>query len=207
MLHYEPVLPVTGSVRRTLLMMHGLGDSIRGWSFLPQMLRLPDLGFILVQAPIQYYGGWSWYDFENPARGAQDIRRSREMLGELIAHLALDPSRTILGGFSQGGVMALEYGLRSDAAWAGILSVSGYVPLLAEYPEAFGSAIARQRVLATHGPRDPVLPYEHVKPQLEELVRAGAPVVFETYDKAHDLDVDDELPRIRSWIAEGMQAD
>jgi len=35
---------------------------------------------------------------------------------------------------------------------------------------------------------------------MTELVRRGAPLEFESYDKAHDIDIHDEFDRIRNWI-------
>jgi phospholipase/carboxylesterase len=202
-------LPVQGDAKATLVFMHGLGDSLAGWSFLPEALDLPWLEIVLVQAPVPYGPGWSWYELDpslrSTAKTKSDIAARRAKIAELLAFLKLPPSRTILGGFSQGAVMALETGLRSDAAFAGILPVSGYIPLLEDYPAAFGKAVATQRILATHGQWDQVIPHALAEAQMTEIVKRGAPVAFETFDKAHDIDVHDELERIRAWISEAAQ--
>lgn len=198
------VVPCPGPVRGSLVFLHGLGDSPAGWSFLPAALTLPGLEIILVQAPIPYGPGWSWYDFENPRRGREDIGDSRRALLELLAHLDRPAGRTVLGGFSQGAVMSIEGGLRGPLALAGVLAISGYVPLLEDYPKAFSPTGAAVPVLATHGPWDSVLPLDMVRPQMEALAGAGANLVFETYDKAHDLDLEEELPRVRTWLEERL---
>lgn len=198
------IAPISGPVQGTLLFLHGLGDSLAGWRFLPEALSLKGLEVILVQAPIPYGPGWSWYDFENPKRGRFDIAQSRESVLELLGHLDRPSERTILGGFSQGAVMSIESGLRGAASLAGILAISGYVPLLEDYPAAFSGAGRRTPVLATHGPWDSVLPLDMVRPQMEGLRAAGADLLFETYDKAHDLDLEEELPRIRTWIGDRL---
>jgi phospholipase/carboxylesterase len=199
-------LPVQGERKASLVFMHGLGDSLAGWSFLPEALDLPWLEVVLVQAPIPYGPGWSWYELDQSLRSTgktkSDIGANRAKIARLLAHLGLNPSRTILGGFSQGAVMTLETGLRSDAAFAGLLPISGYIPLLDDYPAAFGKAVSNQRILATHGHWDQVIPHGLAEAHMTEIVKRGAPVVFETFDKAHDIDVHDELERIRAWISE-----
>ena len=201
-------MPAGSAPRASLVFLHGLGDSLAGWSFLPEALGLPWLEVVLVQAPLHYGPGWSWYELDaslrSSAKTRSDISLHRAKIAQLLAHLGLSPARTILGGFSQGAVMSLDVGLRSDAAFAGLLPVSGYVPLLDEYPAAFGKALPAQRILATHGHWDPVIPHAMAQAQMAELVKRGAPISFESFDKAHDIDIHDELERIRSWIAEAV---
>ena len=56
--------------RRLMIVLHGLGDSMEGYRGLPQMLRSPWLNYLLVNAPDEYYGGYSWFDFAgDPAPG------------------------------------------------------------------------------------------------------------------------------------------
>ncbi len=203
-------IPSAKPASRTLVFLHGLGDSLAGWSFLPEALGLERLEIVLVQAPIPYGPGWSWYELDQSLRSTaktkNDIQESRGKILALLSHLELDLSRTILGGFSQGAVMSLDTGVRFDEIFAGLLAISGYVPLLEDFPQCFGKAIANQRVLATHGHWDPVIPHALAQSQMTELARRGAPLEFESFDKAHDLDVDEELDRIRAWMSEGMES-
>jgi len=48
--------------RRLLVALHGLGDSAAGMSWIPEALNLPWLNYLLVNAPDEYYSGFSWYD-------------------------------------------------------------------------------------------------------------------------------------------------
>src|SRR2546428_8588348 len=68
--------------RRLTVVLHGLGDSVAGYRWLPSLLGLPWMNYLLVNAPDSYYGGYSWYDFEgDPGPG---ILRSRKMVFELL---------------------------------------------------------------------------------------------------------------------------
>jgi phospholipase/carboxylesterase len=108
----------------------------------------------------------------------------------------------VLGGFSQGSVMALETGLRSDLPLAGLLCISGYVPMLADFPAGFGSRALARRILCTHGTWDQVIPHAFAQSQVQTLAALGVKIEMETFDKPHGLDEDEELPRIRTWLEE-----
>src|SRR6266850_1883771 len=113
MLHSEFIPAAQKGSRRLLIMLHGLGDSIEGYRWLPPALNLRWLNYLLVNAPDEYYGGYSWYDFIGDI--APGVRRSKKVLFDLLdAQKAkgFPPEQIILGGFSQGCLMSLEVGLR-----------------------------------------------------------------------------------------------
>ncbi len=185
---------------RLLVVLHGLGDSLDGWRFLPEALRIPELSFLLVNAPDPYYGGYSWYDFlGDPAPG---IIRSRALLADLLEEVedqGVRPADTLLFGFSQGCLMAVDAGLRTDKTLGGIVGVSGYVGFPEEYPAAFGKAAMSQRFLATHGRNDPVVPYDPARKQFHTLRKLGVGVDFVTYDKDHTI-LQEELDDVAAWV-------
>ncbi len=59
MLHTEFIPASEKNSRRLFVVLHGLGDSIEGWRWLPSALDLPWLNYLLVNAPDEYYGGFS----------------------------------------------------------------------------------------------------------------------------------------------------
>ena len=200
------IVPSTAPRRGTLVFLHGLGDSPAGWSFLPQALELPWLEIVLVQAPIRYGPGWAWYDLNPSLRATEttreDITGSRGLLESLLGELGRPTESVVLGGFSQGSVMALETGLRSDLPLAGLLCISGYVPLLADFPAGFGSQALVRRILCTHGNMDQVIPHDFSESQAKALAAMGVRIEMETFDKPHGLDEEEELPRIKAWLQE-----
>src|SRR5690349_20740405 len=113
--------------RRLLVALHGLGDSVEGYRWLPDVLGFPWLHYLLVNAPDPYYGGYSWYDFvTNPGPG---VERSRRFLFTLLDHQresGFPTEQTILFGFSQGCLMTLEAGLHYPHRFAGLVGISGY---------------------------------------------------------------------------------
>src|SRR5690606_5416501 len=76
---------IPGPRERLVVVLHGLGDSLAGWSFLPDALRVPELSYLFVNAPDPYYGGYSWYDFMGDKEPG--VLRSRALLLELLDEL------------------------------------------------------------------------------------------------------------------------
>src|SRR6185369_9983471 len=89
-----------------MVVLHGLGDSMEGYRWLPEMLAFPWLNYLLVNAPDPYYGGFSWYDFASDA--GPGIERSRRFLFNLLdaqRAAGFSSEQTIVFGFSQGCLM------------------------------------------------------------------------------------------------------
>src|SRR5260370_31706803 len=86
-LHGEFIPADDKKSRRLLIMLHGLGDSLEGFRWLPEALNFPWLNYLLVNAPDEYYGGYSWYDFAGDI--APGVERSGRLLFQLLeAHEA-----------------------------------------------------------------------------------------------------------------------
>ena len=145
------LLTATAHSLSSMVMLHGLGDSIEGYRWLPEAMNLPWLNYLLVNAPDDYYGGYAWFDLNDIVPGVQ---RSRKLLFELLDDLrarGFPAEQITFGGFSQGSLMAVEVGLRYPHRFAGVVCISGWVcepeKLLQELPP-----VARQqRLLMTHG--------------------------------------------------------
>jgi len=192
--------------KRLLVMMHGLGDSFAGYLWMPEVLRLPWLNYLLPNAPDDYYGGYSWFDIYG-GNIVADVRRSRELVFESLDSLLAKgwpTEQTVIGGFSQGGLMAIEVGLRYPHQFAGVISISGFV---CEPEKLIGqlSPVARkQRILATHGTLDPLLPIAVSRRQIQQLKSAGLNIEWHEFQKEHTIAGDEEISLIREFICTGF---
>ena len=202
MLHSELVPAREKNSKRLMVMLHGLGDSIEGYRWLPEAMNLPWLNYLLVNAPDDYYGGYAWFDLNDVVPGVQ---RSRQLLFELLDDLrarGFPTEEIIFAGFSQGSLMAVEVGLRYPHRFAGIVGISGWVcepeKLLKELPP-----MARlQRLLLTHGTGDPLLPIAQVRPQIPLLKAAGINVEWCEFDKVHTI-IEEEIVLVREFVRAG----
>ena len=129
----------------SVIWLHGLGADCQDFKDLPDMLELPSglpVRFVLPNAPerpITLNGGMvmrGWYDLtglevvkQEDRAGLNEASQIVEKLVERECERGIPRSRIIVGGFSQGGAVALHYGLRCEQALAGIVGLSTYLPL------------------------------------------------------------------------------
>ncbi len=185
----------------TMVVLHGLGDSLAGYRWLPEALGLPWLGYRLVNAPDHYFGGYSWYDFAgNPGPG---VERSRGLLVDLLERQVAEgiPSeRTFVLGFSQGCLMTLEVGARYPRRLAGCVGISGYVHEPDRLLNSLSPVARDQRFLVTHGDADPLIPLGPVRGQIERLKAAGLNITWREFAKEHTIAGEEELAVIREFL-------
>jgi phospholipase/carboxylesterase len=190
--------------RRLVVVLHGLGDSAAGWRWFPPALALPDMNYLLVNAPDEYYGGFSW--FEYPGDIVPGVHRSRKLLFALLEDLrakGFPPEQITLVGFSQGCLMALETGLRYPHRLAGIVGISGWVFEIENVIRDLTPVSRSQRFLVTHGPFDPVLPFAEMKQQIQRLQAAGVAVDWREFPKDHTVYGQEEVAVIREFVLAG----
>lgn len=201
MLEQEFIPAIEKNSRRLWIMLHGLGDSIGGYRWLPEAMGLPEINYLLVNAPDAYYGGFSWFDFGGDI--APGVKRSCALIFELLEDCCAKgfaTDETILGGFSQGCLMSIEAGLRYPRRLAGIVGVSGYVCEPEKLVKELSPVAREQRLLVTHGTKDPLLPIAKVRGQINVLQSAGVDIEFREFVKAHTIAGEAELDLIRHFV-------
>lgn len=191
--------------RKLLVVLHGLGDSREGYRWLPVELNLPWLNVLLVDAPDEYYGGFSWYDY--PGDAGPGIDRSRRLLTTLLEQLPVkgfQANETMLFGFSQGCLMTLETGLRLAHPLAGLIGVSGYVSDSEKLIREVSPGSKAIPVLVTHGTLDPVIPCPKVRQQMAEMKTAGVNLEWVEFRKEHTI-VREETKLFREFITRTLK--
>jgi phospholipase/carboxylesterase len=184
-------------------MLHGLGDSIEGYRWWPEAMNLPWMNYLLVNAPDEYYGGYSWFDIDDQAPG---VLRSRKLLFGLLDDLRakkFPADQITLGGFSQGCLMTMDVGLRYPHRLAGLVGISGWVFELEQTVKELSPVARQQRVLMTHGTADPLVPIERVRPQIPQLKAAGINVDWREFPKVHTIHGEIEMAVIRDFVRAG----
>jgi phospholipase/carboxylesterase len=206
MLHGEFIPAEQRDSKRIMVMLHGLGDSIEGYRWMPETLELPWLNFLLVNAPDPYNGGFSWFDY--PDNIGPGVVRSRKLLFELLDDLGskgFAPENITLGGFSQGGLMSVDVGLRYPHRLAGLVDISGWVFELEKLLQELSPAARQQRLLITHGPYDPLIPFDAVREQANTLKVAKIKVDWNQFSKAHTIYGNEEIAVIREFVRAGYE--
>ena len=186
---------------RLMIVLHGLGDSIEGYSWLPQAMRLPWLSYLLVNAPDCYCTGFSWYDVDDDSGAG--IERSRKLLFELLDHTrshGFPAEKIVVFGFSQGCLMTIEVGARYPHRLAGLVGISGYVFQPERLVNELSPQALEQRFLITHGTQDPLIHIDRVRPQMEILRQAGLKMDWREFAKPHTIAGESEVSVVRDFV-------
>jgi len=186
--------------KKLMIILHGRGDSSQGFTFLPPYLNIDEMNYILLNAPYDYYGGFSWYDL--PPNQLEGIRASSTILTDVLDSLFekdFNPEESFLFGFSQGALLTFEFGARYKKVLAGYIAVSGYIYDAQRLLEEINPKINTSNWLCTHGTHDDVLPYDISKAQVETLQNGGFDITFKSYPKDHTL-AEDEMLMLQEWI-------
>lgn len=187
-----------------VVMMHGRGADMHDLADLAPMLDSSDgCRFVFPNAPKSfepYPGmafGWTWFEGWPPNH--ESLVESRAMLLRFLGEItAKYPSKSlILSGFSQGALMALDAGLRTELAVAGIVAMSGGVYEV-DLPDL--SRHAGLPVLLAHGTLDDVVPVNYARRARHVLEAAGLDVEYHEYPMSHQV-VQEEAAAVKAFIA------
>ena len=186
-----------------VIWLHGLGADGHDFAGLVPELDLsncPPIRFVFPHAPsmpVTVNGGYvmpAWYDILGPnlvsQQDAAGIQASERAIVALIAHevaRGIPAERIVLAGFSQGCAMALHTGLRLPQRLAGIMALSGYLPLADRLAAERHSANARTPVFMAHGTQDPVVVLARGEASRDALATLGQPVQWHSYPMPHSL--------------------
>ena len=199
----------------TVIWMHGLGADC--WDFVPivKELNLPaalPLRFIFPQAPMrpitinngQVMPGWYDISMQDIARKPDEIgvRESQAAIDELIErelNRDIASDKIILAGFSQGGAIALQAGLRSKHELGGIMALSTYLTLGDSLAKEKTIANANIPILMAHGTQDPIVPLALAKSSRDVLTQQNYQVEWREYPMQHSVCAD-EVAVISMWM-------
>lgn len=186
-----------------VIVLHGLGAS--GDDFVPvceQMDLRPvgDVRYVLPHAPmrpVSINNGFvmpAWYDIAALGGPAQEdeagLRASQAIVESLIAREAarsVPSARVIVAGFSQGCAMALLTGLRHRDKLAGIVGLSGYLPLADQTAAQRSAANQATPIFLAHGRFDPMIALPRAIASRDALIALGYDVQWHEYPMEHSV--------------------
>jgi phospholipase/carboxylesterase len=199
---------------RSVIWLHGLGADGRDFVPIVGELALPaaPIRFVFPHAPVQpvtINNGMSmraWYDIvaDDLARREDErgVRASQGLVEALVARereRGVPAARIVLAGFSQGGAISLQTGLRHPERLAGIMALSTYVPLAAALEAERNAANADVPIFMAHGTQDPIIPLANARRSRELLERLGYPVEWHEYAMPHSVSPQ-EIDDIGAWL-------
>jgi len=208
-------MQTTDAPRASLIVLHGLGADGNDFVPIAQELDLAAVGgarFIFPHAPtrpVTMNGGYvmrAWYDIAGtPGARVEDeagLRASQAQIEALIARevaRGMPARRIVLMGFSQGCAMTLLTGLRHTERLAGLVGLSGYLPLAAHTAAERSAANAGVPIFLAHGRDDPMIALDRATASRDALRALGYDVEWHDYAMPHSVCMD-EIADLNRWL-------
>jgi len=207
-----------------VIWMHGLGAD--GNDFVPIVNEIeldgaPAIRFVFPHAPMRPvtinngYVMRAWYDvsfgdLEGQSRLADErgVRESQAHITALIereAKRGVGAEHIVLAGFSQGGAIALQTGLRYPRKLAGVMALSTYLPLAESLLQEAAPANKTTPIFMAHGTYDPVVPLMMGAGSMTLLTGLGYAVEWRQYPMPHSV-CPEEIQDIGAWLQKILKA-
>ena len=208
----------------SVIWMHGLGAD--GNDFVPIVNELeldgtPAIRFVFPHAPMRPVTinndtvMRAWYDvslgdLEGGSRRADEkgVRESQAQITALIereAKRGVASKHIVLAGFSQGGAIALQTGLRFPRKLAGVMALSTYLPLAESLPQEAALANKATPIFMAHGTYDPLIPIVMGAGSMTLLTGLGYAVEWRQYPMPHSV-CPEEIHDIGAWLRKILKA-
>ena len=209
-LEIESALSPTAAV----IWLHGLGADGSDFVDIVPMLGLKAIPtrFVFPHAPMRpvtINGGAvmrAWYDVRGDAgvrredeAGVRESQRQIEALIEREKKRGIPAGRIALAGFSQGGAMALQTGLRHPERLAGIMALSCFLPLTDKVSAEASAPNRDVPIFMAHGTQDPLIPMARARHAHDLLSSLGYRLEWHEYPIPHSVSPA-EVRDISAWL-------
>jgi phospholipase/carboxylesterase len=201
----------------SIIWLHGLGADGNDFAPIVPALKVPAaIRFVFPHAPVQpvtINGGMrmrAWYDVIDGAIRREDeggVRASQALIEALMARerqRGTAASRLVLAGFSQGGAIALQTGLRHSERLAGIMALSTYLPIADQFAAEASTANRDVPIFMAHGSGDPVIPLARAEQSRGLLQSLGYKVEWREYPMQHSV-CPEEVGDISAWLGKVLR--
>ncbi|MBX2988412.1 MAG: serine esterase [Bdellovibrionaceae bacterium] len=198
-------IPAKVRSEKLMIVLHGRGDSMHPFRAFDEELAIPEMNYLLLNAPRRFLDGWSWYG--EPPYQKDGVKRIREKIFELLADLQAQGWKSeniFFFGFSQGCLVSADIGLNYPKKLGGIVGISGYFQFFPRWRQHLTVESRRTPWMFTHGRQDDVLKLDETKFGVSKLKHAGLKVKWVELDKEHVLE-EREYPVIRAWLKERLR--
>ncbi|KAF0976248.1 hypothetical protein FDP41_004923 [Naegleria fowleri] len=226
------IAPMSPNHDSTIIFLHGLGDQGSGWLDVFQKLKktVPELASCKVLLPnasamsVTLNMGYvmpAWYDLMSLSLdGPEDMTGMEKCFANIdlliereMVEFGIDSSRIIIGGFSQGGSVALYHGLTNKKKLGGIIALSTWMPMRKKIVTLVGTDFPNKStpIFQAHGTADNVVKYEwgaSSKKFVAESLLDGneSHYTFKTYQGMGHSSSLQEIRDLAEWLASVLKS-
>ena len=208
-----------------VVFLHGLGDTGEGWSwgFKQNPIRNSKIKYIFPtadQMPVTLNAGFrmnSWFDLyglsPNTEEDTEGIKAASRKLTEMVdKELAENPhlseKNVVIGGFSQGGALALytafnRFNAESGNPYGGVIALSTWLPLRDQFLKDEGKALTEMRdtkVFQGHGEADQVVPFQFGQLTSKIIKQTSLSSEFKSYRGMQHSSCEEEMGDVKNFI-------
>ena len=188
-----------------VVLMHGFGASSKDLAPLASAIHSTGYIYAFPQAPIEMRMGVGGFGYAwAPISGEgidESINNSKNLINKFLDQLVKlygdEDTKLVLGGFSQGAMMALEVGLKRRDLICGIISCSGWIH--ASQTDNEPDSNNQQEIFIGHGSLDDIVPIQKSIEAMDKLSSIGYSTQFREYDIAHEIS-QIEISDISEWL-------
>jgi phospholipase/carboxylesterase len=200
------VRPPAGEPEGALVLFHGRGaDEYDLFPLLDALDPERRLLGLTPRGPLSLPpGGAHWYELgQLGAPPVDTFLPTFELASDWLDGIGVPTSRTVIGGFSQGAMMAYALGLgRGRPRPAGIIAMSGFFPEVDGFEYDLTPPLPP--IAIAHGTLDPIIGPEWGRAAKAELESAGAEILYREYPIPHTIDPS-FLMELRPWLEKALQ--
>ena len=181
----------------TILTLHGRGANAFDLLGLAPYVCGGKFLLICPQAPLETpigpdATGYAWYSMSQG--GVMDIagmlssqQQLQNFLDECLERYAIDLSKLVVLGFSQGGVMAYSLALANPERFTALVALSCWLPQELAPRLNIGAAVQSLPTLIQHGTQDPQIEIDRARDSVARLRELKVPLTFKEYEMGHEI--------------------
>ncbi len=189
-----------------VILMHGFGSNMGDLASLAPAINRTGYVYAFPNAPIRMemgFGaeGYAWTSLSGGDRTRLAALAEKKLSGffeEVLNPAGVGPRSAVLGGFSQGGMMAYRLGLESPHAFKGLAILSSRLDGDEHIPDKKGEG-PEQSIFISHGTQDTMIPVEDGRRARSLLTARGYAPEYREYEMGHEISAE-VLADFREWL-------
>lgn len=193
----------------TIIALHGWGANAHDLMGLAPILDGGRSLMVCPQGPLAFQAGagavgYGWFPLASggppdPSEFQAGIDAIAEFLDEALPKYPVDPRKTVLLGFSQGGVMAYDLALRDPGRYAGLVALSSWLSSSLAQSIPANPDLEDLPTLVIHGTEDPMIPVDMARQSRDELAKLNVPATYREFAMGHEIN-QDALRELLGWL-------